>query len=100
MSDPPTLDERLRAIEGLTRVFRLERVAYVTATGLSFLALFALAVRLFIRGESNIAEWALLFGSSGLITVTASGLLRMWNQAIRLVSAEPVDGAPKGGKDG
>jgi hypothetical protein len=99
MGPPPSLDDRLRAVEGLTRVFRLERMAYVTATALSFLALFAVAVRLLIRGQGSLAEWGLLFGSSGLITLTASGLLRMWNQAIRLVASEPVDGTASGGKD-
>ena len=99
MTSPASLDERLRAVEALTRVFRLERYAYVLATGISFLALFALAVRLFFRNQATLGEWGLLFGSSGLITLTTAGLLRMWNQAIRLLANEPVDGPARGGSN-
>jgi len=94
MGRPMPLDERLQAVEQLTQIFRIERLAYVGATGLSFLLLFAVAIRMLISGAS-LAQWALMLGSTGLITVTTAGMLRMWNQAIRLVASEPVDGRPQ-----
>lgn len=91
------LDARLRAVKGLTKIYRLERFAYLGATGLSFAVLIVLAIKMLVRGETSLGQWALMFGSTGLITVTASGLLKMWNQAIRFVASEPVDGAKEGG---
>lgn len=93
MAKPTPLDDRLRAVEHLTRIFRVERLAYVGATALSFLLLFGVAIRMLISG-SSLAQWTLMLGSTGLITVTTAGMLRMWNQAIRLVASEPVDGRP------
>jgi len=94
MGKPMPLEDRLHAVEQLTKIFRIERLAYVGATALSFLLLFAVAIRMLIGGAS-LAQWALMLGSTGLITVTTAGMLRMWNQAIRLVASEPVDGRPE-----
>ncbi len=89
-----SLDDRLHAVRELTKIFSLERFAYVGATGLSFLLLLGVGIRMLIDGAS-LGQWSLMFGSAGLLTVTTAGLLRMWNQAIRLVASEPVDGRPQ-----
>lgn len=98
---PPTPDlvHRLRAVGELTKLFHLERMVYVSATGLSVLLLFSVAIKMLLSGETSVGQWSLMFGSTGLISLTIGGLLRMWNQAIRLVASEPVDGRTPGGKD-
>ncbi|HTT19612.1 MAG TPA: hypothetical protein VMG82_11725 [Candidatus Sulfotelmatobacter sp.] len=91
MSSPPTLDERIRAIEQLTRIFRADRTLFLGATLLALLFLLAVAVRLLIEGKGSMAEWGTLFGSSGLITLTINRTLQMWTQALRLLASEPID---------
>jgi hypothetical protein len=97
MDDPQTLHSRVLAIERLTALFRLERFVYLWVTGVSFLLLIGVAGRMLFQGTAQTAEWVLLFGSSGLITITANRVLQMWSQALRMVASEPVDG--KGGKE-
>jgi hypothetical protein len=92
MSDQQTLRSRVLAIERLTALFRVERFVYLVVTGVSFLLLIGVAVRMLIQGTAQTAEWVLLFGSSGLITITANRVLQMWSQALRMVASEPVDG--------
>jgi hypothetical protein len=94
MANPPVLRDRVEAVERLAHLFKLERFVYLGVTAISFLLLLTIAVRIFIQGGAQIAEWGLLFGSSGLITITANRVLQMWSQALRMVAAEPVDGKP------
>jgi hypothetical protein len=82
------MEERLRAVERLVQVFRLERFAYLVVTGLALLLMFASAVVLLTRGELTVPTLTLLFGSSGLISYSIGRLLKMWDQAIALVSRE------------
>jgi hypothetical protein len=86
------LRDRVEAVERLALLFRVERFVYLGVTVISFLLLLTIAVRIFIQGGAQIAEWGLLFGSSGLITITANRVLQMWSQALRMVASEPVDG--------
>jgi hypothetical protein len=97
MDSRPTLEDRIKAIEQLTRIFRTDRLLFLVATALALLFLLAVAGRLLIRGQGSMAEWASLFGSSGLITITINRTLQMWTQALRLLSSEPIDGAGKAG---
>src|SRR5215472_14769508 len=97
MATQSSLDERVRAIKQLTLIFRTDRYFFLAATALALLFLLAVATRLFVRGEGSMAEWASLFGSSGLITVTINRILQMWTQALRLLASEPIDGTGKGG---
>jgi hypothetical protein len=100
MPSPQTLLNRLEAVERLASLFRVERFVYLAITAVSFLLLFGVAVRMFIQGTAQIAEWSLLFGSSGLITITANRVLQVWTQALRMVASEPVDGAPREANNG
>lgn len=97
MDSRPTLEDRIKAIEQLTQIFRTDRLLFLVATALALLFLLAVAGRLLIRGQGSMPEWACLFGSSGLITVTINRILQMWTQALRLLASEPIDGAGKGG---
>lgn len=92
MASSPLLRDRVEAVERLAQLFRLERFIYLGVTAISFLLLLTIAVRIFIQGSAQLAEWGLLFGSSGLITITGNRVLQMWSQALRMVASEPVDG--------
>ena len=94
MASSPVLRDRVEAVERLAQLFKIERFIYLGVTAVSFLLLLIIAVRIFIQGGAQIAEWALLFGSSGLITITGNRVLQMWSQALRLVASEPIDGKP------
>ncbi len=95
MASPQALRNRLEAVERLATLFRVERFVYLAITVISFLLLFGVAVRMFLQGTAQIAEWGLLFGSSGLITITANRVLQVWSQALRMVASEPIDGKSK-----
>ena len=94
MASSPVLRDRVEAVERLAQLFRLERLVYLGVTAISFLLLLTIAIRIFLQGSAQIAEWGLLFGSSGLITITGNRVLQMWSQALRMVASEPVDGKP------
>jgi hypothetical protein len=79
LASSPLLRDRVEAVERLAQLFRLERFIYLGVTAISFLS-------------AQLAEWGLLFGSSGLITITGNRVLQMWSQALRMVASEPVDG--------
>src|SRR5262245_45592631 len=96
MATQSSLDERVRAVKQLTLIFRTDRYLFLVATGLALMFLLAVAGRLFVRGQGSLAEWASLFGSSGLITVTINRILQMWTQALRLLASEPIDGGRRG----
>ena len=69
-SQPPSLPDRVKAIEQLTQIFRIDGAFFLVATALALLFLLAVAGRLLIRVQGSMPEWTCLFGSSGLITVT------------------------------
>ncbi len=79
-------DARLKAVERLTQLFRLERMVYLGTTCIALLMLLTSAGVLIARRQAGFAELSMLFGSSGLITYTAGRLLYMWNQALRMVA--------------
>jgi len=79
------LDDRLEAVERLTRVFRLERIVYVIVTAISSAILFSSGVVLIARTKAEPAVLTLLFGSSGIIGYTSSRILQMWNESLHLL---------------
>jgi hypothetical protein len=93
MSEPLAIRGRVAAVERLAALFKVERFVYLGVTSVSFLLLAAVAARMLYQGSAQVSDLALLFGSSGLITVTANRVLQMWSQALRLVASEPIDGA-------
>ena len=95
MDSPQSLHNRLEVVERLATLFRIERFVYLAITAISFLLLLGVAVRMFIQDTTQIVEWGLLFGSSGLITITANRVLQIWTQALRMVASEPIDGSSK-----
>lgn len=88
------LQQRLHAVERLTQLFRLERMVHLGVTSVALLMLLASAGALIYRKQAGPTELTALFGSSGLITYTASRLLHMWNQALRLLASQNIEGDP------
>ncbi len=86
------LEDRIRAVERLVRVFRLERIVYLLVTGLALVMLLTAAVVMLVRSQADVTTLTLLFGSSGLITFSIGRVLRMWDQALRIVSGRATPG--------
>jgi hypothetical protein len=87
-----TFDKRLRAVQTLVKLFSFERYVYLGITSLSLLMLLLAAGKLLISNHPDVAVLAALFGSSGLITYSLGRLLRMWDQAMRLLTgADPAN---------
>jgi hypothetical protein len=80
-----SLDDRLKVVQSLVKLFQLERMVHLTTTILSLLMLLASAGFMIVRSRADPATLTLIFGSSGLITYSANRLLRMWDQAIKLI---------------
>jgi hypothetical protein len=80
-----SLDDKLRIVEGLVKLFKLERMVHLTTTIISLLMLLASAGFLIVRSRADPAALTLIFGSSGLITYSANRLLKMWDQAMKLM---------------
>jgi hypothetical protein len=83
MSDD--LDRKIEVVRQLTQMFKFERLVYLSITIVSLMMLLGSAIALIVKGQAGIPELGLLFGSSGLITYTASRLLFMWNEALRRI---------------
>ena len=88
VSDPAALDARLRAVERLVGLFKLERMFHLAVTGCSLVMLLVSAGVLLYRNNADPATLTMLFGSSGLITYATGRLLRMWDQALALLAGE------------
>ena len=89
---PRDLKARMDAVERLTKLFKAERMVHLGVTTISLAMLLASAGVLLFKGKAGTAELTGLFGSAGLITYSASRLLVMWNQALRLLAGETTGG--------
>lgn len=82
------LNARMKAVEKLITVFKLERMVHLGVTLISLVLLIAAGIFLFFDDSvSKIAVLSLMFGSSGLITYSAGRLLKMWDQAMSMLTA-------------
>lgn len=79
--------DRMDQIVRLTELFKVERAVHLIVTTLALMMLLASAAVLIYRDQAGITELTALFGSSGLITYSASRLLHMWDQALRILAA-------------
>lgn len=81
------LDNKIEAISRLLKLFKLERLIYVIVTLIALIVLISCAVYLLMtKKDTDVAPIVGLFGSSGAITFTLSRLLRMWNDAIKILN--------------
>lgn len=88
MTSKPAITIRVEAAERLAALFRIERFVYLAVTLISFLLLVGVALQMISQKQGQVVEWGMLFGSTGLITVTANRVLQMWSQSLRMVSSE------------
>lgn len=98
---PPNndLNNKIDAIGKLLNLFKMERFIYVIVTLISLVVLLSCAVFLLItKGTSDIAPVIGMFGSSGAITFTLGRLLKMWSDAMRILS--PIADNSKEEKNG
>jgi hypothetical protein len=85
MSDP-NMNDKVRAVERLSQLFKMERFAYLGITGISLLMLLTSAGVLIVRTKADPATLTMLFGSSGLIAYSANRVLKMWDRAMNIVA--------------
>jgi len=87
-----TLRAKMQAVKELVEVFKIERLVHLVMTAFSLLMLFGNAALLIYERKADIAELTMFFGATGLITYSANRLLRMWDQALRVVAGKNSDG--------
>jgi hypothetical protein len=75
---------RINAVKELMKMFKPERMVHLTVTTMSLAALMTCTVTAILKGKAEAPFLVLMFGSSGVITYTASRLLQMWNQALQI----------------
>lgn len=75
---------RMRMVERMLEAFKFERFAYLTLSFVACLVLLGASIWLF-RSKQTSAAIA-IFGSSGVLTFTLARMLRLWNQAWKLVT--------------
>src|SRR5215470_10139059 len=81
-----TLKERMAAVKQLAALFRAERIVHLVVTTVSLIMLLTSACIMIVRSQADPTALTLMFGSSGLITYSANRLLRMWDQALQLLT--------------
>ena len=87
-------DQRIAAVQQLLALFKWERLTYLAVNGVALVMLLVAGGILIFRNNADGATLTMLFGSSGLITLSIGRLLRMWDQALQLINqAAKSDGA-------
>ncbi|PYO82928.1 MAG: hypothetical protein DMD65_07265, partial [Gemmatimonadetes bacterium] len=71
---PDSIQDRLVAVERLTKLFKAERMVHLGVTSVALVMLLASAAVLLSTRHAGLQELSGLFGSSGLITYSASRL--------------------------
>ena len=87
-----TFKSKVDDIGKLLKYFHPERIAYLITTVASFIILITCAFVLIIKQSEDYASIFGLFGSSGVISYTASRLLRMWTDAVKMLSEDKKNG--------
>jgi cytochrome bd-type quinol oxidase subunit 1 len=89
-----TSDDRVAAVEKIVKLFGPERFMYLTATLISFVAVVASAVFLFVHtdsGESRTQLWVALFSApAGMMAFSCGQFLKMFSRAM-----DSIDGVRK-----
>ena len=89
------LSARMEAVERMTALFKMERMVHLFVTTSSLLMLIGCAGYLIWQSKDSLDNLTiilpLMFGSSGLIAYSANRLLRMWDQALRLLAPMETD---------
>lgn len=84
-----SMDDRVRAVERITLLFRAERLIYMSFAIAAFLMLLASLAVALVRDGSSAGVLA-AFGSSGIVAFTSSRVIVMWNKALSIVVTAKV----------
>jgi hypothetical protein len=79
------LKVRYEVVEKLTKLFKFERMVYLLMTIVALIILLVTITLTLINGSAKTADLTLMFGSSGLITISIGRLLKMWDQALKTI---------------
>jgi hypothetical protein len=79
------LKVRYEVVEKLTKLFKFERMVYLLMTSVALLILLVTITITIINGSAKTADLTLMFGSTGLITISIGRLLKMWDQALKTI---------------
>ena len=82
------LADRFEVVEKLAALFKLERMVHLAVTTISLIMLLFIAASLIYKNNADPVALTLMFGSSGLITYSANRLLRMWDQALQVLTSD------------
>jgi hypothetical protein len=82
---PTPPQQAIDYVERLLKATRMERIAYLVVTALSAAILLVSAGTLIWNKGGDTPVLVGLFGSTGVVTITTAGILRVWSDAIRLV---------------
>jgi len=86
------LQSRVDAVKELVKLFRFERIFYISVTLISLVVLLGAAASLLTSGdEASTVEAIGLFGASGALTYTTGRLLRMWSDSMRALGLSEGD---------
>lgn len=77
-------DERLEAVGKMLKLFKAERMVYLSINVVSLVMLLSCAVYLLFHDANTVAVIG-LFGSSGGITIATGRVIKMWSDAMHLL---------------
>ncbi len=80
------LEQRIEAIERITKLFRIERIIYIIVSCISFALLCVSFIMLLIVKDDKSEIITMMFGTGGVFTVSVGGLLHMWNRSIKIIA--------------
>lgn len=99
-NDKPSLDEVLRALERLMRLFQIERVLYLVF-GLASLILFIYSsYRMFSNGVPNTGDVAMVLGATGVSAACSSRVVYFLNKAFGLIEVLAIGKSNQGAQNG
>lgn len=77
-------DQRLEAVGKMLKLFKAERMVYLSINVVSLVMLLSCAVYLLFHDANTVAVIG-LFGSSGGITIATGRVIKMWSDAMHLL---------------
>jgi hypothetical protein len=83
--DNSELNARYELVKKLIRLFRFERIVHLIITAVSLIVLLIAISSMIAKPGVKPGDLSLMFGSSGLVTYTGARLLRMWDQALKII---------------
>lgn len=79
------MEQKMETIRQITSLFNMERYIYISICGFAGVLVLINAVVMLVEHDRNPASLTLLFGAGGLIAVSASRLMYMWNRVVSII---------------